>query len=154
MFASASDAKEAKVTANPPASPITPDTELLIARGAGCYQRLLSTLHGEEGPDPLPDSEDWLDDSFLARRDRPDMTTKGSLLHRPKLNLTDPDYARLDRMRPERSFSASTPEPGEPGRADEDALGQLKGLNELHAVGALTDEEFAEAKARVIGRLG
>lgn len=141
-------------TANPPAGRSSADTEPLIARGANCYQRLLSTIHGEELPDPLPDSEAWLDDSLIARSDRPDIATKGSFLHHPKLNLTDLDYARLDRKRPERSFSASTPEPDQPGRGDEDALDQLKGLNELYAAGTLTAEEFAEAKARVIGRLG
>ena len=135
------------------------ETESLIARGADCYQRLIAAIHGGEGPDPIPDSEDWLKDSFEARRDRRDMTTKGSILYGPKLNLTDVDYAVLNRARPELSFSASPSEPlepaaAEPERVDEDPVAQLKGLKELHAAGALTDEEFAEAKARVIARLG
>ena len=33
-------------------------------------------------------------------------------------------------------------------------MAQLRGLRELHAAGALTDEEFAAAKARVIGATG
>ena len=38
-------------------------------------------------------------------------------------------------------------------RANEDPVAQLKGLKDLHAVGALTEEEFAAAKARVIARM-
>jgi len=125
------------------ANPISADVAALIDRGADCYGQILATLHGEPGPDPLPSSEAWLDDSFQARRENPEMTTKGSLLHRPKLNLTEPDYARLDRKHPERSFSGRPPEPAE----------QLKGLADLHAAGALTDEEFTAAKARLTDRL-
>jgi len=136
---------------SPQVSPVTPETERLIARGVECFQRLLATLHDEQGPDPLPDSEEWLDESFQARRDRPEMTSKGSILHRPRLTLTDPDYARLDRKRPERSFSGHTP-PAE-RRAGANPAEQLEHLTELHATGALTEDEFAAAKARVLGRL-
>jgi len=141
-------------TTSPLSVPV--EAESLIARGADCYQRLIAAIHGDDGPDPVPASEAWLEDSFEARRDRRDMTTTGSLLSRPRLTLTELDYAELNRLRPELSFSANspTPEAGETERADEDPVAQLKGLGKLHAAGALTDEEFAEAKARVIARLG
>lgn len=128
--------------------------EILIARGADCYQRLLSTLHGVEGVDPFPGSEEWLRDSLRERSDRPEMTEKGTFFSPRKLRVTDQDVERLDRLRPERSFSAGANAVARPERADEDPVEQLRGLRELHAAGALTDEEFAEAKARVIARLG
>lgn len=141
-------------TTNPSTGAGGAETDALIAGGADLYQRLVSTLHGADGPDPVPETEAWLEASLEARRGRPDMTTKGSVLYRPKLTLTEVDYARLDRAHPELSFSAAAPDPVEPERADEDPVEQLRGLRELHAAGALTDEEFAAAKARVIGRLG
>lgn len=130
------------------------DRERLIARGADRYRELISTLHGEARPDPMPAAEDWLQESFQARRAVPGMMTKGSLLNRAKLNLDETDFARLDRARPEQSFSATAAQPAgaEPATAA-NPVEQLKGLNELHAAGVLTDEEFAEAKARVIARL-
>ncbi len=137
-------------TANTSPGPMPADTEALIDRGARCYRRLLASLHGESGDDPTPEAQNWLRDSLDARRNREDMTEKRSFFFTaPKLKLTEMDISRLDRARPERSFSAAAPE-----RADEDPVAQLKGLRELHAAGALTDDEFAEAKARVIGSLG
>lgn len=135
-------------TANTPGAPMPAGIEALIDRGAHCYRRLLATLHGEPVGDPTRESEEWLRHSAAARRDRPDMTDKGSIFSSPKLKLTELDFDRLDRAHPERSFSGAAPE-----RADEDPVAQLKGLRDLHAAGALTDEEFAEAKARVIGSM-
>jgi hypothetical protein len=123
---------------------------LLIARGADCYQRLLLTLHGERDQDP-PSSgcQEWLQDSLRERMDREEMTEKGSLLSSGKLKLTDSDLEMLDRSRPEMSFSAS---PSRRGASAGDVAGQLERLGALHASGLLTDEEFSAAKARVIGR--
>jgi hypothetical protein len=141
-------------TANPHAPQgETTNEEALISRGAACYQRLVSAVHGEEGADPLPGSEEWLRDSLRERSDRPEMTEKGSFLSTRKLRLTDKDIERLDRLRPERSFSAGLDTAPPIERAAEDPVEQLQGLRELHAAGALTDAEFAEAKARVIARL-
>lgn len=130
-------------------------TEGLITRGADCYQRLLATLHGGGGgADPVPDCEAWLEDSFAARIGRSEMTDKGGMLKPAKLRLTDDDIAQLDRLHPELSFSGHPdPPPTETERASEDLVDQLRGLRDLHAAGALTDEEFAAAKARVIERL-
>jgi hypothetical protein len=124
--------------------------DLLIARGADCYQRLLMTLHGERDADsPRPGCQEWLRDSRRERRDRQDMTEKGTLLSGGRLKLADSDLEMLDRGRPEMSFSAS---PSRGGTSAGDVAGQLERLGALHASGLLTDDEFSAAKARVIGR--
>jgi hypothetical protein len=125
--------------------------DLLIARGADCYQRLLSTLHEEEDADsPLPACKAWLQDSLRERMDREDMTEKAwSFFSAGKLKLADQDLKRLDRARPELSFSADR---SRGGTADADLARQLERLGVLHAEGVLTDEEFSAAKARVLGR--
>ncbi len=128
------------------------ETEALIARGAECYQRLLATLHGSSATDPVPASEEWLEESFLERGNRPEMTDKGGFLRPPKLRVTEEDTERLDRLHPELSFSQPEQRPPQGEAVDEDPVAQLRGLRDLHATGALTDEEFAAAKARVIGR--
>lgn len=81
------------------------------------------------------------------------MTEGSFLLSPPRLKLTDLDIEQLDRAQPEDSFSAGARGAAKPERADADPVEQLKGLRDLHAAGALTDGEFAEAKARVIARL-
>lgn len=48
--------------------------------------------------------------------------------------------------------AAGTPSPGPAGDGTEqDLVGRLRELAELHEVGALTDDEFDRAKARVLG---
>jgi hypothetical protein len=133
----------------------------LIAGGAGVYQALLGEIHGESNADTMAAARQWLKESLDARRHRPDMTERGFLSTPGKLRITKLDSDRLDRARPELSFSGATaerPGPGEPGepdpdRAAEDPVAQLRGLEQLHAAGALTDAEFAAAKSRVIARL-
>lgn len=129
------------------------ETEALIARGAECYQRLLAALHGANPADPVPASEAWLAESFDARANRPEMTEKAGFLKPAKLRITEVDVERLDRQHPELSFSDRKVPAPQPAGADEDPVAQLRGLRDLHASGALTDEEFAAAKAKVIGRL-
>lgn len=105
----------------------------------------------------------------MARRVAPPAPRDGQdpLLHpKGKIKLSNDDFARFDGRRPQLSFTgapwtaedpssaADGPMSPAPERADEDPVAQLNGLRELHAVGALTDEEFAAAKARVIARLG
>ena len=134
--------------------------EDLIDRGAGHYRGILAAVHGDPEAYSAAATASWLEESLRARQDRSDMT-ESRLLFRPKLRLSDRDLARLDRERPELSFSlrgAAANAPGgvaepDPERVDADPVEQLSGLTELHAAGALTDEEFAAAKARVIKRL-
>jgi hypothetical protein len=64
----------------------------------------------------------------------------------PKLRLTEEDYARLDRVHPERSFSAETSEP-----ADGDLVDELESLGAQRIKGLLTEDEFLAAKARLLG---
>ena len=42
-------------------------------------------------------------------------------------------------------------EPPPPPAAEEDATAQLQNLAQLHSQGVLTDEEFAAAKAKILG---
>lgn len=128
------------------------ETESLISRGAECYQHLLATLHGSAAADPVPAGEKWLEESFLARANRPEMTDKGGLLKPPRLRVTAEETEQLDRLHPELSFSRHEERASQPEAADVDPVAQLRGLRDLHATGALTDDEFAAAKARVIGR--
>jgi hypothetical protein len=46
---------------------------------------------------------------------------------------------------------ATNPPPTAPGSDTGDRIAQLKQLADLHASGALTDEEFASEKAKVLG---
>jgi hypothetical protein len=46
---------------------------------------------------------------------------------------------------------AANPPPTAPGSDTGDRIAQLKQLADLHASGALTDEEFAAEKAKVLG---
>ena len=46
---------------------------------------------------------------------------------------------------------AYAPPPPAPAPAAEDPIEQLKQLGQLHAQGILTDEEFAQQKARLLG---
>lgn len=124
--------------------------EGLIARGAGCYRRLLFTLHDERDVNfPLVEGEEWLQESHDLRRNREDMTEKGSLLSKGKLKVTASDLDRLDRAHPETSFSGAR-SPAETGD-DKDVVGALERLGSLHASGLLSDEEFSAAKGRVLG---
>ena len=75
--------------------------------------------------------------------------------------LSKSDLACLDRKHPELSFTGGTPAAGaEPdataspaaGAPDDDLVERLERLRTLHAEGALTDAEFAAAKARLLGR--
>jgi hypothetical protein len=145
--------------------------EGLIARGADCYQRLLYSLHEEGGGDPDADSEEWLRESGQMRLQRSDMNKKkwlGRGAGAP--NLSEHDMAQLDRRHPELSFTG-TVATGSGGEAatqigeqpeavtaatngdarDDDLVGKLERLRTLRDDGTLTEDEFAAAKARLIG---
>jgi hypothetical protein len=154
--------------------------EGLIARGADCYQRLLYSLHGEGGGDPDADCEEWLRESAEMRLQRSDMTKKRFLGRGGgSPNLSAYDMAQLDRLHPELSFTGKIAPPSgdetaaridgatevldggqaEPAAAttttngdppDEDLVDKLERLRALRDDGALTEEEFAAAKARLL----
>jgi hypothetical protein len=136
--------------------------EGLIARGADCYQRLLYSLHGEGGGDPDGDCEEWLRESAEMRLQRPEMNKKrflGRGASPPDLN--EGEMAQIDRRHPELTFSgggagAETPAPPPPqSRAaspEDDLVDKLERLRTLRADGAITDDEFAAAKARLLER--
>ncbi len=123
------------------------ELESLIARGEGCYRRILLLLHGDGAPDSVKEGEAWLAESFDHRAGRSELTEKGGLFTRPKLRLGEDDYEQLDRAHPGQSFSGSA----RPETGGVDLAGQLERLGALHAEGVLSDAEFAAAKARVVG---
>jgi hypothetical protein len=142
--------------------------EGLIARGAECYQRLLYSVHGEGGGDPDADCEEWLRESGEMRLQRSDMNKRrflGRGFGSP--NLSDHDMEQMDRRHPERSFTGSTAAPTDDGVAgvatpaperpvaqsspDDDLVDKLERLRRLRDDGTLTDDEFAAAKARLLG---
>lgn len=138
-------------------SPMEPEdfvvTGRLIDRGANFHRRLLAALHEELEGVPLTESAEWLAESRASWRDRDEMTDGGGFLRGPKLRLTKDDFARLDRIHPEQTFSASRPTQVEvPAAGDEptDAAGQLQRLRSLRADGVLTEEEFRAAEARLL----
>ncbi len=137
-------------------SPMEPgdfvETERLIDRGANSHRRLLAALHGELESVSLAESAEWLAESKERWRDRDEMTEGGGFLRGPRLRLTKDDLARIDRLHPEQSFSASSPVtvqvPGARGEAA-DTAGQLQRLRSLRAEGILTEDEFRAAEARL-----
>jgi hypothetical protein len=130
------------------------ETDRLVDRGAACFGLLLSTLHGEREMQSLRESDEWLQESRARWSTRSEMIDKGSFFSGPKLRLTDEDIAHLDRVRPDRSFSATTKgrDNGGAGGAV-DVASQLERLGALRAEGVLTEEEFRAAKARVLGTI-
>jgi hypothetical protein len=142
----------------------------LIARGADCYQRLIYSLHGEGGGDPDGDCDEWLRESGEMRLQRSDMNKKQWLLGRGtgSPNLSEHDMAQLDRLHPELSFTgkvatrsggqeAPVGGAGQPAPVETDAtlgddlVGKLERLRALRDDGVLTEDEFAAAKARLLG---
>jgi hemolysin activation/secretion protein len=47
--------------------------------------------------------------------------------------------------------AAPAPAPAAPAAAEDDTLAQIERLADLHGAGALTDEEYAAAKAKILG---
>lgn len=139
--------------------------ESLIARGVECYEKLLYSLHGEGSGDPDAECNAWLDEARAMRAGRSDMT-KRRFLGGNTPNVSREDMDRLDRRHPERSFTgpreaAAAPDmPTEsPARSrsataatDDDLVAQLERLRALRDDEVLTGEEFAAAKARLLGR--
>ncbi len=135
--------------------------EGLIARGSDCYQRLLYSLHEEGSGDPEADCEEWLAESGEMRLQRSDMNKRrflGRGFGSP--NLSEHDMAQMDRLHPELSFTGqvaapdggeSAPDAGESRPADDDVVGKLERLRTLRDDGVLTEDEFAAAKARLLG---
>jgi hypothetical protein len=140
--------------------------EGLIARGVECYEHLLYSLHGEGGGDPDQEGNAWLEESRAMRVHRSDMT-KRRFLGGSAPNVSKEDMDRLDRRHPERSFTGgSEPVEREPTGADtsampavpnqaatdDDVVTKLERLRTLRDDDVITDEEFAAAKARLLGR--
>jgi hypothetical protein len=63
--------------------------------------------------------------------------------------------ARIDQLEQQQAPPAPPPSapapPAPPAAGESDTIAQLKQLADLHSAGALSDEEFAAAKAKVLG---
>jgi hypothetical protein len=135
-------------------SPGPDGREGLIARGADCYQRLLYSLHKGGGVDPGPECEEWLRESGEMRVQRSDLTKKRFLGRGFGVpNVTDHDMQLMDRHHPELSFTGMAGTGAAAAATDgrDDLVDQLERLRTLREDGVLTDEEFAAAKARLLG---
>lgn len=130
--------------------------EHLIATGAECYQRLLASLHGATNDDPDDECQRWMQKAQALR-------SVGSGIERPRwlgggaAEVSDEDVALLDRGHPERSFSgrrsaAAGAASATVGPREADLVGALERLRALHGAGALTGDEFAAAKRRLLGQ--
>jgi hypothetical protein len=125
--------------------------EGLIARGVECYERLVYSLHGDGGADPDEQCSAWLEESAEMRAHRSDMTKK-RFLRSGAPNLSKEDMARLDRRHPEHSFTGGERTSASTGTsADDDLVAKLERLRVLRDDDVLTEEEFAAAKARLLG---
>jgi hypothetical protein len=145
--------------------------EGLIARGVECYEKLLYSLHGEGGGDPDAECNAWLEEARAMRAHRSDMT-KRRFFGGNAANVSKEDIDRLDRRHPERSFTGGREASGRPGAAGnpgpaeavasrgsatatadagDDIVARLERLRALRDEDVLTDEEFAAAKARLLG---
>jgi len=124
------------------------EVDRLIDQGAGCHRRLLAAVHGDRDDRSMDESDEWLGQSRSAWAKRPSMMQKGSLLQAPRLRLTEADLDRLDRVHPERSFSAETPARADPG--GEDLVEKLERLGVLFREGLLSEDEFQAAKAKLL----
>ncbi len=136
--------------------------EGLIARGVECYEKLLYSLHGEGGGDPNPECNAWLDEARAMRANRSDMT-KRRFFGGNAVNVSSEDMDRLDRRHPERSFTGGREVRSEEAAApngsakatathlDDDLVARLERLRALRDDDVLTEEEFAAAKARLLG---
>ena len=90
------------------------------------------------------------------RADRDDMSRR-RIFRRSVANVGEMDLSRLDRVHPEWSYTGPTgiatlaAPPSVPASSiGDDWLDRLERLGTLRADGALTDEEFAAAKARLL----
>lgn len=124
------------------------DTDRLVADGADCHQRLLIAVHGADDDDALRLSDTWLEESRARWKELPTMVEKGPFPYKPKLRLTKDDFARLDRLHPESSFSGAVEEGA--GPAGGDLVERLERLGALRTKGLLSEEEFQAAKLRLL----
>jgi hypothetical protein len=60
-------------------------------------------------------------------------------------------YAEREQAYQQQVAPAPEPAPVAAAPSEDDVLGQLKQLGELHASGVLTDDEFAAQKAKLLG---
>ena len=73
----------------------------------------------------------------------------GRVQRRQAAKYDQQDQAAYDQQQQQQQQYAPPPAPAAP--AEDDATAQLQDLAQLHTQGVLTDEEFAAAKAKILG---
>ncbi len=63
----------------------------------------------------------------------------------------DAAYNQQQAVAMEQGVAQAAPMPAAPAPPQQDMTAKLKSLADLHSAGALTDEEFAAAKAKILG---
>lgn len=139
-------------------SPEPGGREGLIARGADCYRRLLSLLHGEVRGNLVDDCRGWLLESAEMRAGLSDLTRERLFGPGPP-RVSDVDIQQLNRQHPETSFTMR-PTAGPPSltseledanaRAEGELVDKLERLCVLREDGLLTNDEFLTAKAHLL----
>jgi hypothetical protein len=74
-------------------------------------------------------------------------TAVAGRVQRRQANKWDQQDAQQDAPQDEQQYQQEAPPP----EAEDDATAQLQNLAKLHGQGVLTDEEFAAAKAKILG---
>jgi hypothetical protein len=83
-----------------------------IESGTPHYPELLRVAHGEAGAEPIEsDAKAWLESSRAARKQISQVLPS---VPKKRVNFSDAEIARVDRLHPERTFSG-----GAPARPDE-----------------------------------
>lgn len=76
----------------------------------------------------------------------------GRVAHRQAQKYDQQAYEQQQAAAQQQAATPPPPPPAQPaGPAEDEATAQLKNLANLHSQGILTDEEFAAAKAKVLG---
>lgn len=144
---------------------VSPNAEVLLRDGDALLDELAGAVH-EDRP-PAPGAERRATELRDRARERFGPKTFGTALKRSKLKHEqamdllavgnwDPFADRHDPVRisvpdaPPATLRAATPTLAPPERSSADWAGDLERLARLHAEGALTDEEFAQAKRKLL----
>lgn len=103
---------------------------------------------------------------FIARGGRPGLlgtavrtaviagtaqATAGAVARRQQERAEERAYARAAAPAPVAAPQAAVPQPVAPAPDADDLIARLEKLAALHSAGALTDDEFAAAKAQLLG---
>jgi Short C-terminal domain len=75
----------------------------------------------------------------------------GRVQRRQAAKWEQQEYEQQAQQAPPQQYQQAPPQQYEQAPAEDDTTAQLQNLAQLHAQGVLTDEEFASAKAKILG---